>query len=378
MKIFIIGPAFPLRGGLATFDELFCRALNEAGHQASIISFSLQYPSVLFPGTSQYDKTGNPPQDIEIHTLINSVNPYSWLSTGKFIQQSKPDLLIFRFWIPFMAPALGTIAKMARKKKIKVIAITDNVIPHEKRPGDKVLTKYFISKCQGFVTMSEAVMNDLSQFTKSPHKKFLKHPLYTSFGEIISKKEARTRLSLPENEKIILFFGLIRKYKGLDLLLEALSGEQLKEMNVKLIIAGEFYDDKNYYERLIKELNLVDRIYLHAGFIPNEEIKNYFCASNLVTLTYRSATQSGVTQVAFHFEKPVVVTNVGGLSEIIPNDIAGYVAEPNPSDIENKIADYFKLNKEEEFTAGMKKEKEKYDWKLFVHEVIRLAEQIPN
>ncbi|MBC7861715.1 MAG: glycosyltransferase [Bacteroidia bacterium] len=363
--MFIIGPAYPLRGGLATFDELFCRALIKDGHNAEIISYSLQYPNFLFPGSTQYDQSGKAPAGITIHTKINSVNPFNWLSVGKFIREQKPDLIVIRYWIPFMGPVLGTIARKAKKAGVKVIAICDNVIPHEKRKGDKTFTNYFLKSCHGFVTMSKAVMEDLGKFVQTDKKEFLLHPLYTSFGEKVDKRIARVKLGINADDKVILFFGLIRKYKGLDILLEAMADERIKKMDIKLLIGGEFYEDRTYYDEIIKKNALENSIILHGKFIANEDVKFYFSAADMVTLTYRDATQSGVTQVAFQFEKPTLVTNVGGLSEIIPHGKCGYVVEPNKKEIADAIVDFYVNNKEELFTAGMKEEKKKYDWEIF-------------
>jgi D-inositol-3-phosphate glycosyltransferase len=374
-KIFIIGPAYPLRGGLATFDELFCKAFNEQGHDCEIISYSLQYPNFLFPGSTQFDTSGNAPKNIKIHTLINSVNPLSWIKTARFIKKQKPDFIVFRFWIPFMGPALGSIARMVRKSGVKVLAITDNVIPHETRPGDAAFAKYFINACDGFVTMSKAVMKDLEKFTSTVHKKYLLHPLYTSFGEKLNKIEARKALVLPTDKQLVLFFGLIRNYKGLDMLLDAMN-ELKSNPNINLVIAGEFYEDKQPYLDLIKKYGIENQVILHGKFIANEDVKLYFSAADLVALPYRSATQSGVTQVSFHFEVPTLVTNVGGLGEIIPDKVAGYVVESNGKSIADGIKDYFENNRMPSFTEGMKKEKQKYDWKIFVDEVIDLYKKI--
>ena len=374
-KIFIIGPAYPLRGGLATFDELFCKAFNEQGHDCEIISYSLQYPNFLFPGSTQFDTSGNAPKNIKIHTLINSVNPLSWIKTARFIKKQKPDFIVFRFWIPFMGPALGSIARLVRKSGVKVLAITDNVIPHETRPGDVAFAKYFINACDGFVTMSKAVMKDLEKFTSTVHKKYLLHPLYTSFGEKLNKIEARKALELPMDKQLVLFFGLIRNYKGLDMLLDAMN-ELKSNPNINLVIAGEFYEDKQPYLDLIKKYGIENQVILHGKFIANEDVKLYFSAADLVALPYRSATQSGVTQVSFHFEVPTLVTNVGGLGEIIPDKVAGYVVESNGKSIADGIKDYFENNRMPSFTEGMKKEKQKYDWKIFVDEVIDLYKKI--
>ncbi len=371
----IIGPAYPLRGGLATFDELFCRAFQAEGHSCEIVSYSLQYPGFLFPGTTQFDTSGNAPAQITIHTLINSVNPLSWYRTARFIIAQKPDFVVFRFWIPFMAPALGTIARRIRKHGIRTLAITDNVIPHERFPAKEALAAYFIKGCDGFVTMSKAVMKDLERFTQTPHRKFLLHPLYTSFGEKLDKKAARRALDIPEEANIVLFFGLIRAYKGLDLLIDAF--QELKSRpDIRLLIAGEFYSDKQQYLDLIAMYGIAEQVILHGKFIANEEVKLYFSAADLVALPYKDATQSGVTQVSFHFEVPTLVTNVGGLSEVIPDKKAGYVVEPNGPAIAEAIVDYFDANRQEAFTEGMKQEKQKYDWKIFVNEVVDLYKQI--
>lgn len=374
-KVFIIGPAYPLRGGLATFDELFCKAFNEQGHSCEIISYSLQYPQFLFPGSTQYDTSGIAPKHIKIHTLINSVNPFSWIKTARFIKKQKPDFVVFRFWIPFMGPALGTIARLIKRQGIKVLAITDNVIPHEKRPGDTAFANYFIKSCDAYVTMSKAVMKDLEVFTNSPYKKFLLHPLYTAFGERVNKSEARQKLGLQAQDKLVLFFGLIRKYKGLDMLLEAFK-ELKADKHIKLIVAGEFYEDKQPYLKIVEENQLQNQILWHDKFIANEEVKYYFSATDLVALPYRSATQSGVTQVSFQFEVPTLVTNVGGLGEIIPDKVAGYVVEPNAKAIATGITDYFVNERITAFTAGMIQEKKKYDWRIFVDSVIELYQDI--
>ena len=275
-----------------------------------------------------------------------------------------------------MGPALGTICRRITKSGVKVIAITDNVIPHEKRAGDTAFTSYFIKSCNGFVTMSKAVLADLGKFTNSIHKKFLLHPLYTSFGEKLDKREARKKLNLNAKEKTVLFFGLIREYKGLDLLLEAMGDKRIKDMQVKLLVAGEFYEDKKMYTDIIEKNNLQDKVVLYDAFIPNEEVKTYFSATDLLALPYRSATQSGVTQVAFHFEKPVIVTNVGGLSEIIPHNKCGYVVESKPTAIADAIVDYFTNKREASMSEAMKEEKKKYDWSIFSNNIVNLYEQI--
>ena len=370
-KIFIIGPAYPLRGGLATFDELFCDAFNKQGHQCEIISYSLQYPNFLFPGSTQFDTSGNAPKHIKIHTLINSVNPLSWIKTARFIKKQKPDFIVFRFWIPFMGPALGSIARMVRKCGVKVLAITDNVIPHEARPGDVAFAKYFINGCDGFVTMSKAVMKDLEKFTTTSCKKYLLHPLYTSFGEKINKHEARKALNIPQDKQIVLFFGLIRKYKGLDMLLDAMN-EIKSNPNIVLVIAGEFYEDKQPYLDLIEKHKLKDQIILHDKFISNEDVRYYFCASDLVAQTYRKATNSGVSMIGYYYNKPMLVTAVGGLAEIVPDKLCGYSVPVEIDQISNCLIDYFEYGREKEFIQNVKEERKKYEWSGFINTLLNL------
>jgi D-inositol-3-phosphate glycosyltransferase len=376
-KIFILGPAWPLRGGLATFDELLCRSLNATGHDARIISYSLQYPNFLFPGTTQYDSNGIAPEGIKIETKINSVNPFNWISVGKYIRKEQPDFILIRYWLPFMGPALGTIARRAKKnKKTKIIAIVDNAIPHEKRFGDKMFSSYFLKSCDGYLTMSQKVLSDLEQFTKSDIKLFTEHPLYTSFGETVPKIKAREFLQLDTEGKYLLFFGFIRRYKGLDLLLEALADPRVKEMNVNLIVAGEYYEDSNYYKEIIERLHLQNRLILKTDFIANDEVKWYFSACDLVAQTYHTATQSGVTKIALQFDKPSLVTNVGGLGEIIFHGKSGYVVEPDAKAIADSIVDYYENKREENFVLATIEEKRKYGWDVMVDSVETLYRRV--
>tara|TARA_B100000902_G_C27322379_1_gene925594 strand:+ start:9651 stop:10775 length:1125 start_codon:yes stop_codon:yes gene_type:complete len=363
-KIIIIGPAFPFRGGIANFNNSLALEYFNRGYEVKVFSFSLQYPSVFFPGKTQYEN-GDPPRGIKIEPIINSINPFNWIRVGLKVLKEKPDYVIFRYWIPFMAPCLGTIAKIIRKK-IKIIAVTDNIIPHEKRLGDTILTRFFITKCHAFLTLSSSVLNDLKKFTDTNNKIFIPHPIYDSFGSIVSKQIARNFLNLDLNGKYLLFFGFIREYKGLDLLLESFSDPRIKSLGIKLIIAGEFYENKEKYISLIKKKKLENHVILRTDFIPQEEVKYYFCASDMVTQTYRTATQSGVTQIGYHFEKPMLVTNVGGLSEIIPHYRVGYVCDINSTEIANSIIDFYNNNMEVEFIKNLKIEKKRFSWKVLV------------
>lgn len=366
--IVIIGPAHPLRGGLASFDERLCKQFLDEGHDCSIYSFSLQYPSFLFPGKTQYS-TDPAPEGIEIHSAINSINPFNWLSIGNKLKRLRPDVIVVRFWIPFMGLALGTILRRVRKNKhTKIIAITDNVIPHEKRPFDQLFTRYFLKSCDAFITMSEKVMHDLRQFEKNKPAQQALHPLYDNFGEPISKEDARKKLGINASEKIILFFGFIRKYKGLDLLLEAM--KILQGSGIKLLIAGEFYEDRKPYDTQIASIK--DNLILHTDFIPDSEVKYYLCAADVVVQPYRDATQSGVTPLAYHFERPMIVTNVGGLPALVPHEKAGLVVQPNPDAIAQGIRQFYQLG-EEYFIPHLREEKKKYNWNELTKVIIQLT-----
>ena len=363
-KIIIIGPAFPFRGGIAHFNNALAQEYHNRGEDIRLYSFTLQYPSFLFPGTTQYEE-GDSPKDLRIETLINSVNPFNWIKVARRINTVNPDYVIIRYWLPFMAPCLGTIARLVNKKT-KIIALTDNIIPHEKRIGDTLLTKYFVRSCDGFLTLSKSVLDDLSKFTSSQVKKFIPHPIYNVFGKKITKLQALSNLGLSYKDKHLLFFGFIRKYKGLDLMLQAMSDERIKKLGVKLIIAGEFYDNKKEYIDMIENLGIKNNIILKSDFIPEDKVKDYFCAADMITQTYKTATQSGVTQIAYHFERPMLVTNVGGLSEIVPDNKVGYVTNLDPLDISDAIFDFYSNNKEAEFTVNTVSEKKRFSWGNFV------------
>lgn len=374
-QVVIIGPAHPLRGGLSTFDHRLCKQFKEEGYDCCIYSFSLQYPSFLFPGTSQYT-TEPAPEGIEIYSVINSIHPFNWIQVGNTLKNLKPDLIIVRFWLPFMGPALGTILRRVKKNKhTRVIAITDNVIPHEKRPGDTPFTRYFLKACDGFVTMSEKVMADLRSFEADKPAKQAAHPLYDNFGEPISKAAARAHLGLKPDEKIALFFGFIRKYKGLDLLLEAMQEIRKDPRNIKLMVAGEYYEDEKEYNELIARLGIGDSLIMRTQFIPDSEVKYYLCAADVVVQPYRNATQSGVTPLAYHFEVPMVVTNVGGLPSLVPHDKVGLVCEPNPAAIATAVKEFFDKG-EQYFLPALRMEKQKYSWHTLAETIETIAANI--
>ena len=376
-NIVIIGPAYPLRGGLASFNERLAREFQYQHGDVTICTFSLQYPSFFFPGTSQYS-TEPAPTDLKIKVCINSVNPLNWIKVGKELKKLKPDIIVVRYWLPFMGPCLGTILRIAKKNRhTKIICIADNVLPHEKRIGDKQFTSYFIKPVDAFITMSEKVMKDLHLFTNKPTRKIV-HPLYDNFGDKIDKAAAREHLGLNVDDNIILFFGFIREYKGLDILLEAMallkkqipnSGFQIP----KLLVAGEFYTDRKLYDDIIENNNLQSQIILRTNFISDSEVKYYLSAADFVIQPYRNATQSGVTPLAYHFEKPMLVTNVGGLPNLVPGGKVGLIAEPNAESIAQKIIQLYTFG-EAHFLPYLREEKRKYSWNNLVNTIKQLSE----
>jgi glycosyltransferase involved in cell wall biosynthesis len=375
-KVIIIGPAYPLRGGgMTTFNHRLAKEFTAQGHDCQIYSFSLQYPSFLFPGKSQYSDEPAP-EGITIKSVINSINPFNWIKIGNRIKKEKPDIIIVRFWLPLMGPALGTILRRVKKNKhTKIICLADNVIPHEKRIGDKPFTTYFLKSCDAFITMSEKVLADLRLFQKVKRATLVTHPLYDNFGAIQTKEEAREHLDLPQDEKIILFFGFIRKYKGLDLLFEAMADKEIRKAGIKLLVAGEFYEDEKKYQEQIDQLGIREQLILKTGFIPDSEVKYYLCATDAVVQPYRNATQSGVSPLAYHFEKPMIVTNVGGLPALVPDGIAGLVTAPTPEAIASNILKFYQLG-ENYFIPHLRIEKQKYSWPVMVDAVFELAKEI--
>lgn len=379
MNIIIVGTAYPYRGGLAAFNERLARQFQKEGHRVEMYTFSLQYPSFLFPGKTQYS-TEPAPEDIVSLRKVNSCNPFNWVKTGRKISGKKPDLVVFAYWMSFMAPCMGKIAREIKKNRhTKVIALVHNMIPHEPTVLDKLFPKYFVKSMDGFLALSQSVVDDIGKFDKKNlPKTFSPHPIYDHYGNLITQSDALNKIGLPTGNKYVLFFGFIRAYKGLDLLLEAFADSRIAERNIKLIVAGEFYGDSAPYMKQIQDSGIGDSVILRTDFIPDSEVCNYFCAANLVAQPYKSATQSGVTQIAFHFEKPMLVTNVGGLAEIVPNGKIGYVVEPDPIAIADAIVDYFDNDREAEFTANTIEEKKKYDWKNITGSIMDLLKQITS
>lgn len=375
MKIVVLGTAWPYRGGIALFNERLAREFQKENDNVITYTFTLQYPSFLFPGKTQYSEEPAP-QDMDIVRKVSSVNPFNWIKVGRELKKMAPDLIVIGFWLPFMAPCLGTIARIARKNgKTRVVSVVHNIIPHEHRIGDKMFATYFCNSVDGFVAMSDSVLNDLTQFDSVKLRVFCRHPLYDNFGEAVERNSALQELGLDSNNRYMLFFGLIRDYKGLDIMLKAYADSRLRQMGVKLIVAGEFYNNAEKYFELEKELGLEGEVIWHREFVPDSKVRYYFGAADIIVQPYKSATQSGVTQIAYHFEKPMIVTNVGGLAEIVPNGKAGYVVEPDEKEIADAIVDFFGNNRQDEFKEGLLFEKRKYAWSNMTKSVRKAGEK---
>ena len=375
MKIVIVGPAHPLRGGIANFNEALASTLQQRGHSCVIVSYALQYPNFLFPGKTQY--TSDPaPADLTIQTWLNAINPFNWLWTARQIRKMEPDLVIFRFWMPFFGPCLGTIARLVQSPRTTILALADNIIPHEQRFGDRVLSQYFLKACKGFVVLSKSVLEELHDLVKIKPEQavFLPHPIYAIFGAFVEKKAARAHLNwdLTEGAKYILFFGFVRKYKGLDLLLDAMRDQRLRDLGIRLVVAGEFYEQEMELRQFIAQNDLSKQVVLVPDFIPSDEVKQYFCGADLVVQPYRTATQSGVTQIAYHFDRPMLVTNVGGLPEIVTDGKVGYVVEPESTAIANALFDFYDQKREADFTKGAGEEKKRFSWDRFAEGIEKL------
>jgi|WetSurMetagenome_2_1015567.scaffolds.fasta_scaffold01668_10 D-inositol-3-phosphate glycosyltransferase len=362
MKISFLGPAYPYRGGLAAFNERLARQLVSECKEVDIRTFKLQYPGILFPGKTQF--TGSPqPEGLRIVRELNSINPFNWIRTGLKLKRERPDILLIRYWIPFMAPCLGTVARIVKANKYTlIISIVDNVFPHEKRLGDRLLTKYFMRCLDGAVALSYTVQKDIESFRNDIPLGLTYHPIFDNYGRKTSRNEALKALKLDPKPSYLLFFGFVREYKGLDLLIEAFADSRLRGKNLKLLVAGEFYNNEESYRKLISKYGLEDDVIIYNRFIDDNEVGLFFSGADLVVQPYKSATQSGVTQIAYQFEKPMLVTDTGGLKEIVKHQKCGYVVKPEPGEIADAILDYFVNERKHVFTECVKQEKLKFSW----------------
>jgi glycosyltransferase involved in cell wall biosynthesis len=374
MRIVILGTASPYRGGLTAFNERLARQFVSEGHEVEILTFTMQYPCFLFPGKTQYSDQPMP-QDLRITRVMNSIDPVSWVRAGRMIRRMRADLLVVKFWIPLMAPCLGTIARIARRGGTKVVSVLDNVIPHEPHWWDRLLIRYFVHSVDEFVAMSESVLSDCSRFERQAPKRLCPHPLYDNFGEVVPRDEACRQLGLDPQKRWLLFFGFIRDYKGLDLLMRAFADARLAARDdVRLLVAGEFYNNGGQYMQLERDLGEQGRIEWRTEFIPDDKVRLYFSAADMVVQPYKTATQSGVTQIAYHFVKPMLVTRVGGLAETVPHGRVGYVCDVNERSVADALVDFVEHSGDEEWNERLRQnietEKKKYAWSRMTRTII--------
>lgn len=361
MRIVLVGTSFPLRGGIAHYVALLYKKLRARGHEVNVLSFKRQYPSILFPGKTQDDE-GAELVPIQAFPILDSINPVTWLKAVFWIKKIKPDCLVFKYWMPFFAPCYATIVFLVKTMlNVRTLYICDNIAPHEKKIGDRILSRLGLRFVDSFIVQSRAVQDDLLKFRPDAVYRNIPHPVYEIFPPAVSKAMARDKLKISD-EKVILYFGYIRAYKGLRYLIQALP-MVLQKLPVRLLVCGEFYEGREETMRLVDTLDLTERVIVYDKFIPNEDVGLYFCAADLVVLPYTSATQSGIVQVAYHYDRPVVITDVGGLPEVVPHDRCGYVVPPkHPRAIADAILRFYREKKEKEFVKNVKKEKQKYSW----------------
>jgi D-inositol-3-phosphate glycosyltransferase len=373
MNITILGTAYPLRGGIAHYNALLAQALGKR-HHVGIVTFKRQYPGFLFPGKTQ-EETGGQIHGEPAPQLIDSINPFNWLTVGFSLRRLKPDLLIFKYWIPFFGPCFGTIARIAKRgSHTKVLIICDNVLPHERRPLDREFTRYAFSSADFFIAQSDAVERDLLAFWPQAVYRNVPHPVYSIFGNALPKAEARQKLGLT-SRRMILFFGYIRRYKGLHMLLDAMNNLD-PALGIHLVVAGEFYDDEKGYREQIARLGLSDSVTVRADYLPNEEVGLYVSAADAVILPYVSATQSGIAQIAYHFDTPVIATDVGGLAEVVRDGVTGLVVPPaDPVALAAAIRRFYEEQMEDRLVENVRHEKQRYSWDALVEAIETLAGQ---
>lgn len=363
VNLILLGPAHPYRGGIADTNHAFATELNNQNISIELWTFTQLYPNIIFPGKTQYN-TSEKEFSFPIHRKIHAYNPFSWKKIANNINDKDPEIVVFRYWTPLLAPALGSIAKDL-KPSIKKVALVDNWKPHEPKPWDKILNRYFSNSMHKMTTFSEAVQSEIISDVKLPTNKGF-HPIARDLPRAITKQEACKRLNLKAKTPLLLFFGLVRPYKGLDLLIDAMATNPLFDSRVELIIVGEFYEKIKKYHRQIKKLRLASRIQIIDKFVSFEVVRDYFCAADIIVQPYKTATQSGVTPLAYNYETPIVVTNLTGLKKPILIDNTGEISEPNPLELSKKIKLLLDPERQEKAIKNIIKNKDKYSWKSYI------------
>lgn len=375
MRIAYLSTFYPFRGGIAQFNALLLKELQKIGHQVDAWTFTTQYPDFLFPGDTQYVKDDDLDiEKIDSRRILSTINPFSWQIATKKIMATHPDLLIMKFWMPFFAPSLGYVAGKL-KKNARVITIIDNVIPHEKMFLYAALSRYFLKKNHGFIVMSEKVKTDLLSMLPNAHVELIPHPLYNHFGDKMDKTAARLQLGIDPHKRTLLFFGFIRDYKGLDLLIQSFGA---LDDSYQLVIAGETYGDFEKYNNLINSNPNKAHLHKYIKYISDKEVSLYFSAADVCVLPYKSATQSGITGISYHFELPLIATNVGGLSETIQHEKTGLIVEkPTVDDLTNGIRNFFEKYDRNKFSENIRQIKNELTWENFAKKLLNFATNLP-
>jgi len=372
VNLVIVGTAYPLRGGIAQYTALLSRALSGRGHHVRVLSFKRQYPSFLFPGKTQRDE-GRPLVPVRAEALLDSVSPLTWIRAFFRLKKMRPGAVIFQYWMPFFAPCYAALSFLSKRfLGARILTLCHNILPHEKKPADTLLTRLGLRFSDRFIVQSGQVQEEL--LTVRPGAAYLKipHPVYEFFPPAMPKRKARDLLSVRET-RVMLFFGYIRAYKGLRHLLAAMPSI-LKRMRVRLLVCGEIYEGRDELFGLADRPGIRDRVSFHDRFIPNEDVAAFFCASDVVVLPYESATQSGIVQVAYHYDRPVIVTSVGGLPEMVPDGRTGFVVPPrDPEAIADAVMRFYSEKREAAFSRNIRIEKRKYSWDRMAEAVEALA-----
>lgn len=374
MKIVMVGPVYPYKGGIAHYTGAMCRSLRKE-HDVVMLSYKMQYPSILFK--QEQKDYGNDTFAVEgTQYLIHTASPANWLTVARWINKQKADAIIFQWWHPYFAPCYRTIIQYLRN--IPAILLCHNVLPHERFPGCKILSKAVLRSGNGYIVHSEQDAQDLLSIVKYAHYEKAVLPTYNAFKFLeMSKEEARAKLGMAKEDKILLFFGFVREYKGLQHIISAMPKIAHHLRNCKLYIVGEFREGKEPYLKSIEETGVSGTIVVHDEYVPDQEIEPFFAASDLVVLPYESATQSGIVQIAYGFEKPVIATAVGGLPEVVLDGKTGYVVPPkNPDALADAVIRFFTEDKAEEFAAAVRGESDKYSWDRMNETVAKLLEKV--
>jgi glycosyltransferase involved in cell wall biosynthesis len=369
MRIVLVGPASPWRGGIAHFNDLLARELSRS-HETFVLSFTRQYPTLLFPGKSQ-KHPAEASLDVGAESLIDSIGPWSWYRAARRIRELDPELLVFRYWMPFFAPCFGSILRGAvRHGKPESVVIADNVVPHERRPLDRLFTRWFLSRADRFVVMTKAVRQDLLDIRPDARVDLVPHPLYGQFGDAIDRQEARQQLEVPGDAELMLFFGFVRAYKGLDTLLQAMPAIRAARPRAMLLVVGEFYSQETRTRALTHELGLDDCVRFVSDYVPNDEVAPYFSATDVVVLPYHHATQSGIIPVAYHMGRPVVTTRVGGLPEVIEEGKTGILVPPEQVDaLAEALIRFFAESLGPSMQEHVARARKRYTWERFAQAV---------